>query len=995
MKTSDFSRADVRAQGRRFTVSASRRSRVRIAVAVTAALSTAFAGLPAASAGPDDGKIILTERHIDSPYVVSKDGQFDARTKYNQIIDGDYQSTTAAFADSALWIGKGWDDEVKTRSKYQITLPDNGDFAFIGEPGETYVQAPSGATGSNHKPIWYGFGAESDLDVDNVQNGRVALDLISVDGPGDMEQYNYNPNDVFNLARVVGTTQSSSHSISIKPAEHTHLNTLFTKPGRYELQYRVSSRTNDGKFVTSEPRTQVIQVGGQRPLDTPTESLEDRFNKAPQGDTAAANYRLTIAPKSEPKADGDDKLSTITFDAGKEGLNGTVTLFVDGYFLTDLAVENGKATWDELLSPKQSNIQAVFTPDTVVTGESTVQGAGEGAAAVAGAAAPRWISAPLAYSAGESKETTSAQHADALPKGNNKRDLRTPEPGTQLASKDVDVRYVSGDGLTDTYYVEAKDPNFQGAFTGGVYNTMKDTEGGYADLPLEGAIVNGKGFVTIDKTYAPREGVLFANIIPHPGYGLSNARGAVAEKFVRGETYEGTVQFGDQPGIADGAPGASDGVGEQPPAEKPSESPDVPMDPQTPESPETPKTPGVPENPGAPDGPALSQQGRGMCVDKHLLDRGHVDILAKHKGDGFDISLKDDTRLIDKKSVERPLNDVALVVGDNTKETRRAAHQGAEFDFLGKQDDGFYHLPQTQRPGVIWPGYNTEAINFDEIDGEVSLNLQPRDVPEDATWGTFIDGRLGEAPTVLSDSTKNDHSIESSFASHTHIHWGFSKPGVYTFDANYSAKGKDGREMKSESQEFVITVGNEALETCKAQKPAAEQESKPEGRPAEPEPAPGKPDGELKPQGPKPVEPEAPKQPEESTKPEAPKDPDAPKDPKPSQPEKPGNGKQPDAPKKPENPAKPQPPKQPEKPEKPGAPESGKKPEAPKDPGKQSAPGSPSPKGFFSNFNPVHLLAPVLGIVFIARMVALFFELQPQVANFFAQNMPGLPKWGK
>lgn len=934
MKTSDFSRADVRAQGRRLTVPGSRRSRIRIAVAVTAALSTAFAGLPAAQAGPDDGKLILTERHIDSPYVVSKDGQFDARTKYNQIVDGDYEATTAAFADSALWIGKGWDDEAKTKPKYQITLPDNGDFAFIGEPGETYVQAPSGATGSNHKPIWYGFGAESGLDVSNVQNGRVALDLIGIDGPGDMEQYNYNPNDVFNLARVVGTTQSSSHSISIKPAEHTHLNTLFTKPGRYELTYRVSSRTNDGKFITSEPRTQVIQVGGQRPLDTPTESLEDRFKKAPQGDAAAANYRLTIAPKSEPKAGGDDKLSTITFDAGKEGLNGTVTLFVDGYFLTDLAVENGKATWDELLSPKQSNIQAVFTPDTVAAGESTVQGAGEGAAAAAGAA-PRWISAPLPYSAGESKETTSAQHADALPKGNNKRDLRTPEPGTQLTSKYVDVRYVSGDGLTDTYYVEAKDPTFQGAFTGGVYSTMKDTEGGYADLPLEGAIVNGKGFVTIDKTYAPREGVLFMNVIPHPGYGIANARGAITEKFIRGNSYEGTVHFGESPGVPESVPGASDDAGQQPPADKPSEVPNPPES---------------SENPGVPEGQTPSQQGRGVCVGKKLLDRGHVDILAKHNADGFDISLKDDTRLIDKKSVERALNEVALVVGDNTKETRRAAHQGAEFDFLGKQDDGFYHLPQTQRPGVIWPGYNTEAIDFNKIDGDVSLNLQPRDVPEGATWGTFIDGRLGEAPTVLSDSTKNDHSIESSFASHTHIHWGFSKPGVYIFDANYSAKGKDGREVKSESQEFVITVGKDAKETCTAPKPGAGQE------PNQPE-VPGNPD--------------APKQPEESIKPEAPKDPETPKDPKPGQPEKPQPPKQPETPKKPE------------------------KPEAPKKPGNQSKPGGWSPQNFFSNFNPVHLLAPVLGIVFIARMVALFFELQPQVANFFAQGIPGLPKWGK
>ena len=154
--------------------------------------------------------------------------------------------------------------------------------------------------------------------------------------------------------------------------------------------------------------------------------------------------------------------------------------------------------------------------------------------------------------------------------------------------------------------------------------------------------------------------------------------------------------------------------------------------------------------------------------------------------------------------------------------------------------------------------------------------------------------------------------------------------------------------MKSESQEFVITVGKDAKETCTAPKPGAGQENKPEN--GSDEPAPGKPEGEPKPQAPKPGEPEAPK------------DPKTPKDPKPSQPEKP------------------QPPKQPE---------------TPKKPGNQSKPGGWSPQNFFSNFNPVHLLAPVLGIVFIARMVALFFELQPQVANFFAQGIPGLPKLGK
>lgn len=963
MKTTDFSRADVRDRGqRRFTAAERRRPRVRLAVALTAALSTAFVGLPAASAGPDDGKLILTERHIDSPFVVSdKAGHYDVRSKYSERVDGDFNETTAAFAESALWIGKGWQNpQTKKGSKYQITLPENGDFNFIGKPGETYVQAPSVSSGSNHSPIWYGYGAEKKLPVSGIPSGRVSLDLLSVDGPGDMEQYKYDPTDEFDVRRLVGTTDTSPHSISIKPAEHTHINTLFTKPGRYELTYRVSSLDKDGNFKSSEPRTQVIQVGGQRPSDSPTESLQDRFHKAPDGDAAAAHYRLSIGPKTDPQADGDDKLSTIVFDANNPNVTGTVTLFVDGYFLTDLPVKDGKATWDEQLSPKQSDIQAVFTPDAGAghSGNADAEAPEESVAATV----PRWISAPLAYTAGESKETTSAEKSESLPQGNNKRDMNIPQPGSTLTSKDIDVRYVPGDGETDTYYVEAKDPSFQGSFTGGVYSKLEDAENkGYPVSGIEGPIVNGKGHFTIPKSYqSGLEGVLYINVMPHPAYGMANAKGVITEKYAPDQKYDGTVQLGDNPagqGPQGEKPGGN-GAGSQPPADSEAESPEAPE--TTPET--TPENaPGLPETTPetTPGDNAAVQQGRGMCVGKHLLYSGHVDILAKHKGDGLDISLKDDTQIVEKKNVERRLDEVALEVRDNTKRKRGKYYQDAKFDFMGNREDGFYILPLAQRSGVIWPGYNTEQIDFGKIDGAVSLNLQPRDVPEGATWGTYINHEFGEVD-ILSDSTQNDHSIESTQAAHTHINWVFSEPGVYTFDASYSAKNKDGHEMKSETQEFVITVGKDAKETCKTPKPGAEQESKPEGSPAEPAPAPGKPGGELKP--------EAPKDPQ----------PGKPAPGKPGNQDKPGNGKQPEAPKKPENPAKPQPPKQPEK-----------------QPDNQSKPGGWSLQNFFSNFNPVHVLAPVLGIVFIARMVTLFMELQPQVANFFAQGIPGLPKWGK
>ena len=170
----------------------------------------------------------------------------------------------------------------------------------------------------------------------------------------------------------------------------------------------------------------------------------------------------------------------------------------------------------------------------------------------------------------------------------------------------------------------------------------------------------------------------------------------------------------------------------------------------------------------------------------------------------------------------------------------------------------------------------------------------------------FIDkGSFGGDHEILADSTKQDYSIESHYSAHTHVHWAFSNPGIYTFDVSYSGTTKEGQELKSESQELVVAVGDEVLETCKTS------------------PAPN-----------------------------------------PNKPHEPGNPSQNEQ-KKP-------------------------KPEAPKDPGNQSKPGDSSPQGFFSKFNPVHLLAPLLGGVFIARMVALFMELQPQVFNFITDRFPQL-----
>ena len=887
-------------QLRRSRATGRRSSNIRLAVAVTAALSTTFVGLPAATAGPDDGKKILTKEHIDAPYTVRDEaGVFDLYAHNNE---GAHK-----FSESAIWVGKGYNGADK-KQQYQFTVADNERLSYLGTPGDTYVYSPETPLGGRQDPAWLGYGAEKDLNVDDMLNGRVSLDLLSVDGPGEVEQLQYRSGQAIDVLRLLGTSASSPRSISIEPGEHNHIGTVFTKPGRYELKFQASGLRKDGTYVASEPRTMVIQAGGQQPKAEATTPLQQRYNQARTANLAEANYRLSVAKKADPTVDGDDKLSTISFDAGNPELSGTVTLFVDGYFLTDLEVENGKASWDELLSAQESNIQAVFTPDDETSAH--------------------WISAPLAYSAGQAGvETTSENHAEQLPKGNNLRTFNFPAPNTAVTNDEVTVKYVPGANGVGEIVVEAKDPKLQGLITGGIYENEAWLEKGTADRELAGTFQDGKGTLRFGEEYLPDNALLKIDVIPHAGFGRKAASGIVTDKFNVGTSAEATFRLGEIDGSLEpelqrpGQTGQGDSGTDNSGAQNPGA-----------EQQEPPKNN---EQQGSDE-----QAGHPVCEDKILLNRGHVDILGKRTKDGLDIALKDDTRLAADKSVERSLEDVAFVIRDNAKRKRPEQLSDEKYNFIGEKGSEFYYLPQAQDKAVLWPGYNTEAIPVqDEFDGPVSLNLVPRETPENSSWGVFIDkGSFGGDHEILADSTKQDYSIESHYSAHTHVHWAFSHPGIYTFDASYSGKTKDGTELKSDSHELVVTVGEEALETCKTA----------------PAPKPEQPD-------------------------------------QPAQPNQPSNPNQPSKPNPPSQPGTPGKPETPEKPEKPGAPESGKKPEAPKDPDKQSTPGSSSPKGFFSNFNPVHLLAPVLGIVFIARMVALLTELQPQIANFFTSKMPNFP----
>lgn len=714
-----------------------------------------------AFAGPDDGKPVATQGHVDSPKTWWTDNGFELYSEF----DGKAIPANEAVA----WIGKGWS---KTgEQQYQFIVPDNESFDYIGKQGETYYMAPDLPIG-NQDPIWLGFGASANLPDDTFRGEIASLDLLSVTGPGDVEMFAYHDSPS-GFHPLLGTSDSSPHATKLTAGTHTHNYTLFTKPGRYELTFRTTARTNDGELIASAPTTTAIQVGGNRPLDTPTPSLSTRFDAAPRRDLGPDDYQLSLAPKATADRDGDDKLTAIDFTARDSTVSGTLTLLIDGHFLTDLPVTQGQAQWEELLGAQNSSIQGVFTPD------SSSQNAG------------RWISQPLDYSPGRNATTSSEFSAQKWNDNSAQvRELFSPQD-ISLGARGVSAHIERINADHGRIVVETEDPNFHGFLTGGFYDSP---ESKYSLIKFSAEVHGGRGEYLFKDANGFFDGdTVKIQLTPHPLMNEGSLEAVLTDNYSATEpiSYSGTF---------DGTP-------------------------RTPGATSTPTKPGAPET----------------CEAKPILDAGHVDIKATGTASELGIALKDETGALEQGTVERALDDVILAVHDNALTTRPDAVAGKDFDFLGPKPgsaERFYLLPQAQNPDIIWPGYNTQDLDYKQFDGPVTLHFDPVNIPDGASWGMFISEGIGGAnQRVLLDSLAKKHSINTTFAAHTHANWAFSQPGIYQFDLSYSGTTTDGKKVSSTPQRLTLALGDATLDSCLNPSPEPTDPTSADPTPAEPTPS--------------------------------------------------------------------------------------------------------------------------------------------------------------
>jgi putative ABC transporter-associated repeat protein len=164
------------------------------------------------------------------------------------------------------------------------------------------------------------------------------------------------------------------------------------------------------------------------------------------------------------------------------------------------------------------------------------------------------------------------------------------------------------------------------------------------------------------------------------------------------------------------------------------------------------------------------------------LDDGHVDAgSVKLVGGKLRAYVKDGTAW-------REPGSVVLRVVDRAKvELPRG------MDFVGRAGQTVWMIPQVQRRGVIWVGWNTEAIGSRQIRGRVSWTLTSVSGPGRVVL--FQTGSFGEHKVLFNSGRALPQRMSIPAGTHAHGNWAFTARGTYRLRYTMSVRGRAGRTL--------------------------------------------------------------------------------------------------------------------------------------------------------------------------------------------------------
>ncbi|SDE16133.1 choice-of-anchor M domain-containing protein [Glycomyces harbinensis] len=190
-----------------------------------------------------------------------------------------------------------------------------------------------------------------------------------------------------------------------------------------------------------------------------------------------------------------------------------------------------------------------------------------------------------------------------------------------------------------------------------------------------------------------------------------------------------------------------------------------------------------------------------------VLDEGHVDVLSVDDTEnGLDLRAKDGTRLHGPADVYRDPDDVAFHAAPESEIVLGDQFANPGYDQVGAPGETRWHLPDTQKDGVLFAGWDTAEIPTGVLaDDAVDLTLTGFSGPGELVMLTVDD--FGDASVKVDTADALPQSIATSARTHAHANWFFSEPGVYRLTWQARAEATDGTTLSSPPRDYLFVVG--------------------------------------------------------------------------------------------------------------------------------------------------------------------------------------------
>jgi putative ABC transporter-associated repeat protein len=205
------------------------------------------------------------------------------------------------------------------------------------------------------------------------------------------------------------------------------------------------------------------------------------------------------------------------------------------------------------------------------------------------------------------------------------------------------------------------------------------------------------------------------------------------------------------------------------------------------------------------DDPALDQvidADQQLGAGRTVISSGHVDLGPLFVGGEWRTMIHDDSA---GASVWRDPDETVLQVGDAAL---AAVPDDPVYSFLGVDAGAQVHVvSQTQQPGVVWIGWNTQAPTVRErLDRGATLTLLGVQGPGEM-FVYLQSGNFGAPEVLWSSADAAAQPIWVDVNTHTHANWVFTEPGSYLVRVEVSAELVDGEQV-SDVVDLRLAVGD-------------------------------------------------------------------------------------------------------------------------------------------------------------------------------------------